>query len=229
MKIYLKEKKKHMKIIHFLDAYSNIIAIVSIILTIWSLFVTFKSNNRAKIEIKKREDAEKALKSITWEDMQRASEKIARQLIKAYQPAVIYIPNIKSGIMLQFIRNYFKEYIPVIVGQTIAKEYFSENACNKLKGLENYWYVNTQKWHVYIPKILLEYKSENILIIDNLSLTGNFLSAITKELINQGISNDHIITACIATTEAAIADHVAPQYYYKTLTDSKTVYMPWGI
>lgn len=85
-----------------------------------------------------KKKAEKALKSITWKDMQNASEKIARKLIKTYQPAVIYIPNIKSGIMLQFIRNYFKEYIPVIVGQAVSKEYFAENDCTKIKGLGNY-------------------------------------------------------------------------------------------
>lgn len=176
-----------------------------------------------------KKKAEKALKTITWDDMRKASEKIGKNLIKKYQPAVIYIPNIKSGIMLQFIRNYFKEYIPVVVGQTVSKEYFAEDARDKIKGLENYWYVDTQKWHTYIPKILLEYKDQNILILDNLSLTGNFLNAITNELNKQGIPREHIATACVATTEAAIADHMAPQYHYKTLTDSKTVYMPWGV
>lgn len=190
---------------------------LSIILGIFGVFQYFQ-----------KKKAEKALQSITWADMQNASEKIARKLIKKYQPAVIYIPNIKNGIMLQFIRNYFKEYIPVIVGQAISKEYFSECDRNKIKGMENYWYVDTQKWHTYIPSILSEYKEQNILILDNLALTGNFLNKITDELIKRGISREHIATACIATTEAAIADHMAPQYYYKTLTDSKTVYMPWG-
>ena len=68
-----------------------------------------------------------------------------------------------------------------------------------------------------------------MLIIDNVSLTGNFLNTITKELNQHGISNENIITACVATTEAAIADQMAPKYYYKTLIDSKTVYMPWGV
>lgn len=229
------EERIQMNIISILEPYSNVIAIVStliaivsILITIWSIIEAVKNDHRAKAEQQKREAAEKALKSITWEDMRNASEKIARELIKTYQPAVIYIPNIKSGIMLQFIRNYFKEYIPVIVGQAVSKEYFSEDAHNKIKGLENYWYVDTQKWHAYIPNILLEYKEQNILILDNLSLTGNFLNIITDELIQHGISREHIATACIATTEAAIADNVAPQYYYKTLKDSKTVYMPWG-
>lgn len=211
-----------------IETHSTTITMISIFVTICSIMSSFMSNRRAKIEQQKRETAEKALKSITWEDMQKASEKIARELIKAYKPAAIYIPNIKSGIMLQFIRNYFEEYIPVIVGQTIPKEYFNKDSCNKIKGLENYWYVDTQKWHTYIPNILLEYKEQNILVLDNLSLTGNFLGIITNELIKHGISCNHIVTACVATTEAAIADHVAPQYYYKTLTDSRTVYMPWG-
>lgn len=172
--------------------------------------------------------AEKALKSITWHDIRNASNTIARKLIKKYHPDVIYIPNIKSGIILQFVKNYFKEYIPVVVGQTVSKEYFSKADCNKIMGLTNYWYVDTKKWHTYIPNVLLEYKDRNILILDNLSLTGNFLKVVTDELIKHGIPQDHIATACIATTEAAIADDMTPNYYFKTLTDSKTVYMPWG-
>lgn len=212
--------RRRLKIMVLSSVLSNInlwITLLSVILGIFSIF-----------EYYQKKKAENALKAITWEDMRNASQVIAKKLIKKYQPAVIYIPSIKSGIMLQFIRNYFKEYIPIIVGQTISKEYFSEDDCNKMKQKDNYWYVETHKWYTYIPKILLEYKDQNILILDNLSLTGDFLRIITQELINQGISEDHITTACIATTEAAIADKVAPQYYYRTLTDSKNVYMPWG-
>lgn len=201
---------------------SSLASVVLALITIFSSSVSI-------IEYIKKRKVEKALKSITWNDMQKASEKIAKKLIKKYQPAVIYIPNIKSGIMLQFIRNYFKEYIPIIVGQAISKEYFTEDACNKIEDLDNYWYVDTQKWYAYIPSILSKYKDKKILIIDNVSLTGNFLNTITKELNQHEISRENIITACVATTEAAIADQMAPQYYYKTLIDSKTVYMPWGV
>lgn len=197
--------------------------------TLVSSSITLCSLLFGLVQYRQKKKAERALKSITWDDMQKASEKIAKKLIKKYQPAVIYIPNIKSGIMLQFIRNYFKEYIPIIVGQTISKEYFKEDACNKIEDLDNYWYVDTQKWYAYIPNILLKYKDQKVLIIDNVSLTGNFLNTIIKELDQHGISSENIITACIATTEAAIADRMAPQYYYKILMDSKTVYMPWGV
>ncbi|MCM1212488.1 MAG: hypothetical protein NC318_12900 [Blautia sp.] len=219
---------KKMNNIFSCGQYNNMVTIVSIAVTVLSVIQSFRSNCRAKREHKKREDAERALNSITWDDMRNASEKIAKKLIKTYQPAVIYIPNIKSGIMLQFIRNYFKEYIPVIVGQAVSKEYFLKDANSKIRGIDNYWYVNTKKWHTYIPNILLEYKEQNILILDNLSLTGNFFSIITDKLVEEGIPRNHIATACIATTEAAIADNTAPQYYYKILANSKTVYMPWG-
>lgn len=193
-------------------------------LTIVSIFLGFFS----VFEYLQKKKVEKALKSITWDDMRSASVIISKKLIKEYHPDVIYIPNIKSGIMMQFIRNYFKEYIPVVIGQTVSKDYFNKQDCDKIKGLDNYWYAETNKWFVYIPKILLEYKDQNILILDNISLTGNFLNIVTKELIKYGIPEDHIETACIATSQSAINDAVAPKYYYKTLEDTKIVYMPWG-
>ena len=197
-------------------------------ITLISIFVTISSIIFGIVEQFKRKKAEKKLKSITWQDMQNASSYLARKLIKNYHPAVIYIPNIKSGIMLQFIKNYFKEYIPVIVGQTLPKDCCSDNDILRIKDLDNYWHVDTAKWHTYIPKALLEYKNQNILILDNLSLTGNFLQIIIKELISHEIPKEHIATACIATTEAAIADETAPESYYKTLYDSKNIYLPWG-
>lgn len=170
---------------------------------------------------------QKKIRSITWQDMEHASRNIAQQLIKNYHPDIIYIPNVKSGIMLQFVKNYFSEYIPVIAGQTIPIEPFL-NQRGKIKDIHNYWLVDTNKWLAYVPKSLYEYKDKNILILDNLSLTGNFLQTITKELIKNGIPKEHLASACIATTGAAIRDHTAPEFYYRVLDDSQDVYMPWG-
>lgn len=194
---------------------------MSIIITTISIAFAAKSN-RQRIE------TEKKLKEITWEDMQNAANFIAKKLIKNYCPNVIYIPNIKSGIMLQFVKNYFSEYIPVIVGQAISKDISCANPADKIKDITEYWYVDTRNWYTYIPKALYKYKEGKILILDNLSLTGNFLQLLTDELIDKGIPKENIACACVATTDAAVTDKTAPEFYYKILMPSKDIRMPWG-
>ena len=103
---------------------------------------------------------------------------------------VIYIPNIKSGILVQFIKDYFDEYIPVIVEQAIQKSSTPDKADKKrieeleknIKDIDNYWKVDTNKWSAYVPKSLLKYKNDKILILDNLVLTGDFIKTITRTL-----------------------------------------------
>lgn len=80
-----------------------------------------------------------------------------------------------------------------------------------IKDIDNYWKVDTNKWSAYVPKSLLKYKNDKILILDNLVLTGDFIKTITRTLKNNGIGN--INAACIGVTKAAIEDNTAPEFY----------------
>ena len=179
----------------------------------------------------------KKRRSITWTDISIAANNLAKEIKKTHKPDVIYIPNIKSGILVQFIKDYFDGYIPIIVGQAIQKNSVRdsrliEDEKNRIKQLEkqikdidNYWKVDTSKWSAYVPKSLLKYKNEKILILDNLVLTGDFLKSITRVLKSNHIENVEV--ACIGTTKSAIEDNVAPQFYWKSLPEGD-IYMPWG-
>lgn len=209
------------------NVISITIGVLGLLVGLWGIILSKSSNKRAQ-------QAEKARRSITWEDICTASNNLAVEIKAKYSPDVIYIPNIKSGIMVQFIKDYFEGYIPVIVGQAIQKVACSEQEEKRIKeeekrikDIDNYWKVDTSKWSAYIPKSLLKYKNEKILILDNLVLTGDFLQKISSALIDNGIDKENIISACIATTEAAIEDNTAPAFYWRPLQFSN-VYMPWG-
>ncbi len=88
---------------------------------------------------------EKKRESITWDDMVNASNYICKEIRCKYQPDVIYILNIKSGIRLQFMKDYFKEYIPAIVRQAVSKKDYPTNPISKIKGIDTYIYFSTSK------------------------------------------------------------------------------------
>lgn len=180
---------------------------------------------------------EKERRSITWADINTAANNLAKEIKRNHKPDVIYIPNIKSGILIQFIKDYFDGYIPIIVGQAIQKNSVKhprlieeekkriEKLEKQIKDIDNYWKVDTSKWSAYVPKSLLKYKNEKILILDNLVLTGDFLKSITSVLKCNNIKN--IEAACIGTTKSAIEDNTAPKFYWRSLPDGD-IYMPWG-
>lgn len=202
------------------NVISIIIGVLGLLAGIWGIIISKSAKKSAQ-------EAEKARRSITWEDICTASNNLAVEIKTKYNPDVIYIPNIKSGIMVQFIKDYFEGYIPVIVGQAIQKVACSEQEEKRIKDIDSYWKVNTNKWSAYVPKSLLKYKNGKILVLDNLVLTGDFLQKISSTLIDNGIDKENIISACIATTEAAIEDNTAPAFYWRPLQFSN-VYMPWG-
>lgn len=165
-------------------------------------------------------------KSFIWDDINPAAKKMIKKAKQGFKVDVIYVPSFKSGIIVQLIKDYFDDYIPVIVGQAIPKKQYKN--CNKrIINIDDYYLVETNIWKVLVPRSIIRYKDKNILIIDDLAITGDFLQAITQKLICEGIDANNIKSACIATTIAAVRDNTEPNYYSKVMEASE-ISMPWS-
>lgn len=194
--------------------------LISIFFTIISLiYAIYCHNILKKAELKER--------TIDWQDVNVAAKYLAQEIGEQHKPDLIFIPNIKSGILVHFIKDYFMEYIPIIVGQSISKKQFSENSINKIANKEQYLFFETKKWYCYIPKSIIAYKDKKIIIIDDFAMSGDFLQALKITLIKAGFQEEQIITMCIATTKVAIKSENAPTFYWKGFATTD-VYMPWG-
>lgn len=188
----------------------------SIISFIYAIYCSYR--------LKKKE---KEQKSITWEDVNIATKDLVKKIEKEFQPDVIYIPNVKSGLIVHFAKDYFSEYIPVILGQTILKKQYPKSSTEKIENQDDYLYFETNKWYAYIPKSLLPFKHKNLLIIDDFAMSGDFLEKLVNQLIDNGFAKNKIITSCLATTEVAIANKKSPTFYWKKFS-TIDIYMPWG-
>ena len=171
--------------------------------------------------------AERKQCTIDWKDVNIAAKDLAKQIEHTYSPDIIYVPSIKSGIIVHFIKEYFSEYIPVITGQIISKKQFGKGYIKKIEDLDKYLFFETNKWYAYIPVGLLDYKEKKLLIIDDFAMSGDFLHILSKTLFDNGFAPENIKTSCLATTEVAIRSEKSPNYYWKkfSITD---IYMPWG-
>lgn len=177
----------------------------------------------SQISLKKEKQRNK---SFIWDDINPAVKKMIQKAKQDFKVDVIYVPSFKGGIIVQLTKDYFDEYIPVIVGQAIPKKQY--NKCKtRIINIDDYYLVETNIWEVLIPKSIMRYKGKNVLIIDDLAITGDFLQAITQKLILEGINIDNIKSACIATTIAAVRDETEPNFYSKVMEASE-VSMPWS-
>ena len=90
--------------------------------------------------------------------------------------------------------------------------------------------IKTTKWHVYMPNIIKTTANKSnikILIIDDFTMSGDFLFSLKKELNNLGYIPQNIRSCSIAVTSVAQNTNKAPDYYYKEVEDSN-FYFPWG-
>lgn len=203
-----------------MDIFYIVINLLSLSLAIFSSLYAIYCRHAVK-------ETEKKSRTINWQDVSIAAKYLAQKIGEQHKPDIIYIPNIKSGILVHFIKDYFMEYIPIIVGQSISKKQFSEKSTTKILDKEQYLFFETKKWYSYIPNNMLDYKDKKLLIIDDFAMSGDFLQVLKNTLINAGFQEKNIITMCIATTEVAIKSENAPTYYWKDFTTTD-VYMPWG-
>lgn len=142
-------------------------------------------------------------------------------------PDVIYLPNIKSGIIAHFFLDYFSTYIPIIAGQSILKSKYTPKNLLLVADKESLIFFETQKWYAYIPASILKYKNMNLLIVDDFAISGDFMCKLIETLITNGFEESKIQTLCLATTEVALKSQTAPTYYWKCFSTTE-IYMPWG-
>lgn len=167
-------------------------------------------------------------RSINWEDIPIAVQSLAVKIRGDFIPEVIFIPNEKGCIIAKMLKSYFEHHMPCIVGISIDKDVYKENATTTVENVNiHYHCFETTKWYAYIPNEILEYKNKRLLIVDDFAMSGDYLFNLTDALLNMGFQKTNIRTMCLATTEIAINDKKAPDYYWRAV-DKSVIYLPWG-
>lgn len=207
----------------------TILSIVSIVIAIIGILVGFIV---ARYYYNKSQKMTIISKSINWDDISIAINTIGKQLRslddeRKFVPDLIFLPNVKSGIIAKYLTDYFDSYVPIFLGLSIEKKRYSLNSKEKVLIPESYKYFETSKWYVYIPMNIFEYNNKKILIIDDFAMSGEYLSTLANLLIDNGFDKHHIRTICLATTKVAVESNKAPDYYWKEVIPGD-FYLPWG-
>lgn len=94
-------------------------------------------------------------------------------------------------------------------------------------GVPGYKYMETTKWHLYIPESLFAVPSRRLLLIDDCVISGDSLHALRTILIQSGYQKENIQTASIICTNVAKETKKSPDHCYFFL-ENTTFHLPWG-
>jgi hypoxanthine phosphoribosyltransferase len=172
---------------------------------------------------KKSSKLEKERKKLDWADLQSCANDLGKDLKKTkFKPDIIFTPGLRGATFANLLQNEISGEIPVFVGISFWKE-----KIKNINSFENYEMIETSKWFILIPKLIMSQKNKKILIVDDYAMSGDFLQNVIKLVTNEGINKKNVKSMTIATTKVAIENHKEPDYYWMTTHDSN-FYFPWG-
>lgn len=194
------------------NVVSIAIGIIGVLLSAVSLFLYLKEKKKNV--------------TIEWREIPIATNKLSELMKKDFIPDIILVPNEKGGVIVNFLKKALPTYTNCIFGVGTPTKCVNSNSV-KFDSMDFYSF-STHKWNTCIPKYIENYKDKKLLIVDDIAMTGDFLYELKKLLIEQvGFDEKSIKTMCLATTEIAISNKKAPNYYWKKF-DTSNVYLPWG-
>ena len=172
---------------------------------------------------KKSARLEKARISLSWAEVQLASSDLADSIgATGFVPDIIFAPGARGGIVAESLAHDLNPRSAVLIGITQWK------GTGLFEGdLSSYRNFDTAKWRVSVPLALFQNTKANILIVDDLAMSGESLQFIISLLEREGFESNQIRTAVLVATSVAVHNGKGPDFFWKE-TDSPKFFFPWG-
>lgn len=190
---------------------SNTITIISVIVTVISLYFPIKQKY---IDWKER-------KTISWKEINNIGIPCLAKKVTELEPDVIVTLSGRGGIVTNLVITELNNKYPVytcILKNRIQKTFYKP---------QDWKMIRTSKWNIFLCPNIYNMLYKRILIMDDITSSGETIEEIIKELVKNGISMDNIFSmALVADKETHKNKHI-PDFYYKIVNiDEYTV--PWG-
>jgi hypoxanthine phosphoribosyltransferase len=193
---------------------TTLLTILSVLGTVGTFYYGIKS---IKLEKQKR--------SLDFEDLLASAGDIKSRISASkFVPQIIFTPGLRGATFANILEDEFRtNTLPVIVGIT----FFEKDGLDFFPDPEGYELIESERWQLFIPKLLFAQTEKQLLIVDDFALTGDFLDKLKIKLLGYGFKLENIRTATIATTSVAIASRYAPDFYWHEANDDD-FFFPWG-
>ena len=193
---------------------------IGLILTVYYA----RKAEQTEIELKRISGLRKRL---DWSEIQMAASDLEKAVSAAgIIPTLIFSPGLSGATFANLFEKALEVRTTVYVGICYWKASDS-NFSEPKDADQNYIRLETTKWVVLVPRIAEWKENDQILILDDFVMSGDFLTSFRKALVESGIQDDRIHSAAIVTTHVAKQSKKGPDFSW-FVSDDDNFYFPWG-
>lgn len=171
--------------------------------------------------LKSRQLVEK-IRKFDWNDIEAGVKYLNRKVESKFKPDIIVTTSAGSASIVAslFVSNMDK-FIPFYCG--ISKRIDEDFTCEPK--FEKFY--TTSRWKTYIPDEVFQYHDARILIIDDVTLSGDSLAQLIILMVKNGVKRENIYSVSLFATDISITANRAPDLYWYHISDTH-FYFPWG-
>lgn len=163
----------------------------------------------------------KKQKRISWKEVKKGIKDLVPKVEKI-NPDIIITFSGRGEIVASLITTELDNKYPVYM--CLLKRRYNDLFLNP----QNWGHFNTTKWIIYVPDEVMEFKDKRVLIIDDVTNSGETIECLTEYLENKlQINKEKIFSlSLIANKDVLLRLHI-PQEYWRALNNSEYT-LPWG-
>jgi hypoxanthine phosphoribosyltransferase len=200
---------------------NEIITIISIMITFISIVVSIIFG---LINAKMKKDA----KTIRWSDLPHIANFVCEKCNKTdFRPDIIFTSDVGCCYLAKEISSKLPGN-PIILNGILIKKRRNENIIPELLRNEYFIILNSNTWHMLLPKSIFKYKDKRILFVSEWVVTGGLIKLIKDYMQNEHIPEENCKSFAIATTKLAKEYGLSPDFYWKEISPGDDLFLPWG-
>ena len=130
-------------------------------------------------------------KNISWKKIMKEGIEDLAQKVEKINPDYIITFSGRGSIVCSLVVTELDNKYPVYM--CLLKRRYNKNFLNP----QNWTSFDTSKWTIFVPDEVLNFKDKKILIIDDLTNSGETIEKLTQHLIKHGINNQNLFSMAL--------------------------------
>lgn len=160
-------------------------------------------------------------KYISWNEIMKKGIVNLAQKVEKINPDLIITLSGRGSIVCSLVITKLDNRYPVYA--CLLKRKYNESFLTP----DGWEFFDTSKWQIFVPDEILKFKNKRILIIDDLTCSGETILNLRQYLIEKGMSSFNLFSmSLIANTDVLSRLHIPQEYWKKT--DNSEYNVPWG-
>lgn len=159
-------------------------------------------------------------KNFSWRKVRKGIKELTKKIEKINPDYIITFAGrgaIVCSLMVAELDNKYPVYM------CLLKRRYNDNFLNP----KNWTSFDTSKWSIFVPDEVLSFTDKKILIIDDITNSGETIEKLTQHLEDNGIKRENLFSMALVANEDVLSRLHIPQEYWKKVNISE-YNVPWG-